>query len=866
MNRIKELLVEKKLNKFAFLYGKGMRDIHILGTKKIGNFLEALTQGLFDVGYSRIVHMSPTKVIYCLDEISKVRCADVIWPARQEVLVSGIVPGIETGPFGVQGRIIPDPRFNQDEPGLGDVHGIRLVDHLMREKSDHSTAVVIYDAAIFCQYFRAPRILFGVMNEWTLHDHENRNTCFFCVPVDSPEEFTRNLAVSGLSRFVEHSQGENANVICIESPNTYEIGELIRNHLDSETDSIENKKIIRILAAQGELLTTWKGRFESQNNLSLEKLRSLGWIKNSIDDDRPYSDRLDDYYGLETVKNFVRQISDYVVYHQKRDIPLTKRNLHMIFFGNPGTGKTTVARIFGQIFQENGILKKGHLVEVKASDLIADYVGGSGQKTAKIIDQAMDGILFIDEAYSLSAQDRGGFGQEALEVLLKSMEDQRERFVVILAGYKVEMQNFLKSNPGLDRRFPQANRIEFSDLSEDDLCRILKVFLENENILWNDEIDLIFSEIIHKTKKEKGIYFGNAGEVRNLAEAIAMRVKARCEREGYDDLFVIKEDIPPEYYHLIENPQLSIDQVMLNLDGLTGLKNFRGHLIRLIKKIFLGFTLNGGSKIDREEFLSNYIFIGNPGTGKTTCARILARIYHQLGLFKQDSIVEASASDLIAGYVGQTPQKTTHLFEAAVGGVLLVDEAYTLMSQGRNSANHYGQEAIDTIIKLLDQYKGRMVVIFAGYPAEMMELMRMNPGLRSRFSKIVKFNDFSENELIDIFLKMAENKGYIVNDEVIDEVRRFLFEMKASSPRTFGNARDVKRLFEHMEEQLVQRAIDDTKLPRSVDELPVNWNCFIPQDLDDFDIYSDQQISEDVTVNSDKSAHVINFGNRSMRS
>ncbi len=136
-------------------------------------------------------------------------------------------------------------------------------------------------------------------------------------------------------------------------------------------------------------------------------------------------------------------------------------NLHMVFMGNPGTGKTTLARLFGEILFEIGVLKKGHLIEATGKDLIADYVGRTALKTTELIDRALDGVLFIDEAYVLTEAERGGFGQEAVDTLLSRIENDRERLVVILAGYPARMRRFLDSNPGLARRFPQDNIFVF---------------------------------------------------------------------------------------------------------------------------------------------------------------------------------------------------------------------------------------------------------------------------------------------------------------------------------------------------------------------------------------------------------------------
>lgn len=190
---------------------------------------------------------------------------------------------------------------------------------------------------------------------------------------------------------------------------------------------------------------------------------------------------------------------------------------HLVFTGNPGTGKTTIARIIASIYRDLGILKKGHLVETDRAGLVAGYLGQTAIKTNSVIDEALDGVLFIDEAYSLS-EDRDSFGKEAIATLLKRMEDNRDRLVVILAGYTDEMRKFISTNPGLESRFNRY--IEFPDYSEEELLKIFMKQIERfEYVIDNDSLEIV-KNTIHENFISRDRQFGNARFVRNLFERI----------------------------------------------------------------------------------------------------------------------------------------------------------------------------------------------------------------------------------------------------------------------------------------------------------------------------------------------------------
>jgi len=241
---------------------------------------------------------------------------------------------------------------------------------------------------------------------------------------------------------------------------------------------------------------------------------------------------LESLIGLASVKEEIKTLKNFIKIQQERQskgLKTSQPSYHCVFTGNPGTGKTTVARIVAEIYKELGILKKGHLVEIDRSGLVAEYVGQTAVKTNKIIDTALDGVLFIDEAYSLVSDSGNDYGKEAIATLLKRMEDNRDRLVVILAGYTAEMQNFIDSNPGLQSRFNRY--IEFPDYSDKELYQIFELNLKQFDYTIAENAIIPLQEYLTKTVVGKDKNFGNARFVRNLFEKTIERQANRLSKE-----------------------------------------------------------------------------------------------------------------------------------------------------------------------------------------------------------------------------------------------------------------------------------------------------------------------------------------------
>lgn len=247
-------------------------------------------------------------------------------------------------------------------------------------------------------------------------------------------------------------------------------------------------------------------------------------------------EELNELIGLKTVKHDVEELIGLAKVRKKREEKGMKAvpvSLHLVFSGNPGTGKTTVARILGKLYKEIGILSTGQMIETDRSGLVAGYVGQTAIKTQKKIQEAMGGVLFIDEAYTLNQKDEN-FGQEAIDTILKAMEDHRDEFVVIVAGYTDLMKAFIESNPGLKSRFNKF--FEFPDYTVDELQQIFELQCDKYQYRLTEEADAAVRAEIERLESEKGENFANAREVRNLFEKIITNQAARvAELDNLDE-------------------------------------------------------------------------------------------------------------------------------------------------------------------------------------------------------------------------------------------------------------------------------------------------------------------------------------------
>ena len=515
---------------------------------------------------------------------------------------------------------------------------------------------------------------------------------------------------------------------------------------------------------------------------------------------------LDGLVGLEAVKAEVHKLVNVVKVNEARrrqGLKVPSITYHMVFTGNPGTGKTTVARIVARVLRSLGLVSKGHLVEVDRSGLVGRYAGETAVKTSKVIDRAMGGVLFIDEAYQLAGGDSDDYGREAVATLLKRMEDDRDKFVVIAAGYTDEMRGFLDSNSGLRSRF--ARVIDFADYTDAELASIFRSMARKNQFSLAPDLDAGLDGAISKLTKRRDRTFGNARFVRQLFEDATGRQANRVAEAGTlsgDALTTLTLADLGLDERKVDVRAPSVEEVLAELDSLTGLANVKDAVRKLVATARAN-KLRAEKGVEGSVPMSyNFVFTGNPGTGKTTVARIMGRAFRALGLLERGNFVETDRSGLVAKYAGQTAPKTNKLIDSAMGGVLFIDEAYQL-NQGENDT--FGSEAVATLLKRMEDARGSIVVIIAGYKDEMKRFMAINSGLESRFSRVIEFPDYSANELAAIFRSMAKNGKYALSPDVEKWLEPYVSVMTKDRAKSFGNARWARSLFEKSVERQALR-------------------------------------------------------------
>ena len=553
---------------------------------------------------------------------------------------------------------------------------------------------------------------------------------------------------------------------------------------------------------------------------------------------------LNELVGLGPVKAEVTRFAKFVQVAQQRKakgLKVAPVSYHMVFTCNPGTGKTTVARIMAKIYKALGVVKKGHLVECDRGALVAGYTGQTAIKTGKVIDFALDGVLFVDEAYSLVNGPQDSYGDEAISTLLKRMEDDRDRLVVIVAGYTEEMKKFIGSNSGFASRF--NHYVEFPDYSAEELATMFRMNAKKSQYVLAPDVERDLDAFIADKTANRDRRFGNGRWVRNLFEqAVAHQAErvAEIANPTAEQLMTIEmRDIgelgtaagglgaeglartpPPGIrYTPASTNVVSVEEALAELNELVGLKPVKAEVEKFASFVRVAQQRKAAG-LTVAPISYHMVFTGNPGTGKTTVARIMAKIYRALGVVKNGHLVECDRSGLVAGYTGQTAIKTGKVIDFALDGVLFVDEAYSLVNGPQDS---YGDEAISTLLKRMEDDRDRLVVIVAGYTEEMKRFIDANSGLASRFTHYVEFPDYTAEELAAMFRMNARKNQYVLSPDVEKWLDAFVRVRTAKRDRKFGNGRWARTLFENaVSRQAVRVGKIENPTPEQLKTLTMN--------------------------------------------
>ena len=546
-------------------------------------------------------------------------------------------------------------------------------------------------------------------------------------------------------------------------------------------------------------------------------------------------EELDKLIGLTTIKSAIKEQINYINFTNIRKSKGIDDNsfinLHSIFTGNPGTGKTTVIRLLGKIYQTMGVMKSGHIVEVNKANLIGMHIGETEANTLKKLEEAKGGILFIDEAYSL-VTGAAQFGQEVINTIITEMTNEESEVTIIVAGYPDEMTSFIESNPGLKSRFTKY--FHFEDYQPDELLEIAESTAKSKNLEFTDDAIVLLKKELTVAYRNRKKSFGNARYVVSLVTELKQNLAQRIMKIGDLDSITQKElrtITDKDILHSLNSSELKtlkldIDEEMLKeamaeLNDMVGLAKVKSEMNEYIK---LAKYYREIGKDVLNKFSLHAVFIGNPGTGKTTVARILAKIYKALGLLERGHLIEGDRQTLVKGYVGQTAGQTRAKINEAMGGVLFIDEAYGLVNKGEKD---FGQEAIEVLLKDMEDKRGHFALIVAGYTKEMQEFLESNPGLKSRFEEVYEFEDYNLEELYNIANRLLLKQNLKLSKEAADHLIAYLNKLYYNRDLHFGNGRVMR----HM----VEGIIKNYDL-RKAEELQKNGKITSPQEIHASDI------------------------------
>lgn len=599
-------------------------------------------------------------------------------------------------------------------------------------------------------------------------------------------------------------------VICLGTPNQYEVRNLL-NYLRLREENRFNirqqeiGKLAKVLAAScarqkwslANLLTrldvfcsnhrtialsleNWKEFTGEQNYVSpmeqLERLIGMEKVKKDIKSwyELQKRNQLKKQDNLQISSRFAPQVASN---------PRVGHSLNIRLKGNPGTGKTTLARLMGLLYYELGLLPQGQLVECSASDLVSAYVGDTARTVRERVQEAMGGVLFIDEAYSLATN---AHGLEAINQLVNDMSTYQGQFAVVIAGYPDDIDNLIRENDGLARRFP--TEYSLPDYTAKELQQIFCQMAKNDpsGISFSESLEERMPDFFEAWVGGKTRGWGNAGEAEtlltNMKKACSARIAGNPESDGR--LIFTEADIPEALRHCLAPRSKDLEEALHEIDQMIGLTNVKKFLRELVNNIQWEAV---------EKVPGNYIFFGPPGTGKTTVARKIGEILGHLNILrrKTNNVVECKAADLLNGSV--TLQQAV---ENARGGILFIDEAHQL-----EQAGSHGYAIIRELVPIVEDPEIRQdtCVICAGYPAEMNRFLKVDRGLSRRFpiSNRIRFNDYTAEELIQILELMVkergerldQNKGYLTRSLVALE--RYM----EHRPKNFGNGGFIRDVY-----------------------------------------------------------------------
>ncbi|MFD7000997.1 right-handed parallel beta-helix repeat-containing protein [Streptomyces mirabilis] len=491
---------------------------------------------------------------------------------------------------------------------------------------------------------------------------------------------------------------------------------------------------------------------------------------------------LDALVGLESVKREVTgliNLNKMTQLRQEMGLPMPPISRHLVFAGPPGTGKTTVARLYGAVLAELGILKQGHIVEVARADLVAQIIGGTAIKTTEVFTKALGGVLFIDEAYTLTNQAKGSgpdFGQEAVETLMKLMEDHRDEIVVIVAGYSQQMDEFLASNPGLASRFSRT--VEFPNYEVDELVTIVENLCSKHYYELSDDALHALTEYFERTPK--GPTFGNGRVARQVFESMISRQASRlAERPptGNTELSRLEaEDVeqvteqPAEAAPATPQPRPDVPSAepapppgLHRLMALVGLSQAKGAIGRRLAG--LAHQRQTGTPLDSA---ANIVLAGDRGSGRRTVTGLYARCLAEIGVVTTGAVLPLTLSGFPARRPEQAEAWWASVLRDAEGGVLLLDldEAFEARPEAERTA----------VLDALGGGAPGQVLVLAGTDTRLLAVLRSRDDLARHFAEYLRLYPYTPEETAELVRRRLTALGHDTDDETMRDLAAMLAE------------------------------------------------------------------------------------------
>ncbi len=449
------------------------------------------------------------------------------------------------------------------------------------------------------------------------------------------------------------------------------------------------------------------------------------------------------------------------------------KNRILLFMGEPGTGKSIVADWFIDILKKNQLLSS-EVETIDAKKLKQNY--GDEFLIGNFLHQTSNKFLIIDNLHE---------DVDYAAELLRAASVNKLGKICICTGYNKPLDKFLEEHPDIKQKVDYT--LNFKSYSDIELKDILKGKILQKGYSFSEDMDDLLLQFVTECNKNPNKEHINGyliEEIWNkIYECFSTRVKPL---ENPDLQTIYPEDIP------IRNTKKTEAEIFAELDDLIGLEEVK----KQIRELYVSVKMTLERRklgITAELPQIHIVFRGKPGTGKTTVARILGELFYSIGLLPSPNIVEADRSKLVAQYVGQTAPLVNACCDKAIGGLLFIDEAYSL-KQGDNDS--YGQEAIDTLLKRIEDDRGKFILIVAGYPSEMNRFLKANPGLESRFNTDFNFIDYSPNELLEIFKRYATKNGFSLTDKAMLKASVVIKKIYASRTNDFANAREMRNLYD----------------------------------------------------------------------